>query len=107
MTLNTVDIISIDLTFDTSFVQIMFWVVRDIALSSKPLLDIALSNKVLAKATDWVCSVHCFIIYKYTLPMKNSTHPLDMNKEKMFSHLQKRCSFGFLLVSAFYYNIYQ
>lgn len=44
MTLNTGDII--DLTSDTSFVQIMIWVVRDIALSSKPLLDIALSNIV-------------------------------------------------------------
>lgn len=87
MTLNTVDIISIDLTFDTSFVQIMFWVVRDIALSSKPLLDIALSNNVLAKATDWVCSVHGFSIYKYTLPMKNSSHPLNMNKEKIAKKL--------------------
>lgn len=96
MTLNTVDIISIDLTFDTSFVQIMFWVVRDIALSSKPLLDIALSNNVLAKATDWVCSVHGFSIYKYTLPINNCSHPLNMNKEK----IAKRCSFGFLLVSA-------
>lgn len=71
----------------TRFVQIMIWVVRDIALSSKPLLDIALSNNVIAKATDWVCSVQCFINYKYTLPMKNCTHPLDMNKEKIFSHL--------------------
>lgn len=80
MTLNTGDII--DLTSDTSFVQIMIWVVRDIALSSKPLLDIALSNIVLAKAADWVCSLHSFIIHKYTLPMKNGTHPLDMNKER-------------------------
>lgn len=87
MTLNTGDII--DLTSDTSFVQIMIWVVRDIALSSKPLLDIALSNIVLAKAADWVCCVHSFIIHKYTLPMKNGTHPLDMNKERFLATCKK------------------
>lgn len=87
MTLNTGDII--DLTSDTSFVQIMIWVVRDIALSSKPLLDIALSNIVLAKAADWVCSVHSFIIHKYTLPMNNGTHPLDMNKKRFLATCKK------------------